>query len=154
MMDAAGLLFEAFSNSEEAGAEVITIDWCLEDDSVKVTVRDNGRGNFPPACFEEGVSDKGDNRGRGLYLIKEADQGAWLKRIDGWSVLSYRLPLKSRGSLAEVLPFLFSRSLSAFTYSKGGVIARVERDKLEELYGRLDSVRALSSMKKLFLEFD
>ncbi len=154
MMDAAELLFEAFSNSEEAGAEVITIDWDLEEDSVKVTVRDNGRGNCLPDCFEKGVSDKGPNRGRGLYLIKEADKGAWLRRIDGWSVLCYQMPLEAAGFIKEVLPFLFARSLSAFTYHKCKAVTRVERSKLEELYGRLDSVKALSGMKKLFLKFD
>jgi len=153
-MNLTDLVYEGVRNSLEAGASRVFVNWRVEKERIYVEVADDGRGDFPPDCFQKGVSDKGEKRGRGLYLIKSADPNARLERKGGVTLLTFSAGKSLEGDLASYLPYLFSLGLTEFNFLEDGKVTRIERKQLLGLYKNLESVKALSGMKKLFGMFD
>ncbi len=85
------LILEAVENSREAGAESIDIDVDLKSGKFFIKVIDDGVSPIPENPFCDGVTTKGEKRGRGLALIKERDRSASLDRCNGKTVLAFSL---------------------------------------------------------------
>lgn len=69
------LLDNALEAVENSQPKHITIDFSWEDDRLLISVEDNGKGidsAEQEKIFEQGYSTKGDNRGVGLYLVKQS----------------------------------------------------------------------------------
>ena len=150
-------LFEAVANSLEAGANRIVIDYKRYQEFVDITVTDDGEG-FSCDVFSKGVSAKGKNRGNGLFLLKEKALSCSIKRENSFTTLFYRMRLAESSPLSEVLPFIFSYADNEvaieFAFCSEVLNERISSDALKVEFGTLNSVRALSALKKRFSMFD
>ena len=111
-MDCLDFLFEALSNSLEAGALDIALTFAWNDGLICVTVEDDGECGDLERAFEKGFSTKAGH-GMGLSLLKDECPDARLERNDGRTKLSYSFPPERGGRLSEVLPFLVQKASSA-----------------------------------------
>ena len=150
-------LFEAVANSLEAGAKEITIEYKDHPGVTDITVTDDGEG-FDCDVFSKGISTKGENRGNGLFLLKERADSCFIKRDSGYTTLSYRLKKEKGDLLSEVLPFIFSyaddKAVIKFVYYSKVINESICSVELKEEFGSLTSVKALSALKKRFSMFD
>ena len=90
MHDTADLVLEAVVNSVEAGAESISVLIRLEDGQVHARIEDDGSYSLIGDPFGEGITTKGEGRGRGLHIIKEQSEGRCrLTRGKGITVLEF-----------------------------------------------------------------
>ena len=157
-MDVEDFLFEGVKNSIEAGCGSIVLSYREEDDEVHVRIGDDGKYEGGRDVFASGCSTKGDNRGRGLSLLKSVCPDAALERKDGCTFLSYSYPLKLKTGLSSVLPFLFSMCFA----SSVSLSVNIVRDGISRTFtsremaqkGPLDRSGSIIRMKRDFEFFD
>lgn len=154
MHEGVDFLFEATANSIEAKATKVVIFYCVGQETIRVKVVDNGGGIKVESPFEDGSSDKGKGRGRGLYLLKKLDEGASLEEENGFTVLAFTLKRGGEGKLSSVLPYLFSRVDLTFVYTREGKVILYRTLDLENAYGSLGRAGALAGMKQQFSRID
>ncbi len=154
MHEGVDFLFEAVTNSIEAGCSKVVIFYNVGETLIRIKVVDNGGEIKAESPFKEGASSKGEARGRGLYLLSLTDPGASLEKQNGFTVLSFTLERGKEGNLASVLPYLFGRTDLTFVYTKGGRVSLYRTLELENAYGSLDRAGALARLKRLFSGFD
>lgn len=147
MHDLGDLILEAVVNSEEAGADSVSITLNQIGETIEVRVADDGSLKDAGCLFDEGFSTKGNCRGRGLSLIKHADENASLKRVDGKSVLTFKT--RDDGSLdklEDVLFPIFQRlDRTKFLYIKDGkTVLDLERNG-----ERLDTIKDIALFKNI-----
>ncbi len=90
MHDLASLILEGAVNSMEAGADLIDIKIDKRSAFVDVQIQDNGILLESGKWFDLGVSSKGEERGKGLFLIKSIDKNASLEKKDGFTTLRFQ----------------------------------------------------------------
>ena len=90
MHDVSDLVIEAVANSIEAGAERIAVSIAIADGVVNARISDNGVFTLEGNPFREGITTKGEGRGRGLHIIYERSEGRCrLTRGDGITELEF-----------------------------------------------------------------
>lgn len=136
-------LFEAVRNSYEAGAGHVEVSIELVDGVAKASVLDDGHFECTDDCFREGVSTKGEGRGKGLYLLKCTCPDARIEHGPGWTLLSYSFPYDGSG-LITVVPFLLSDGIDCFKW-QGELF---ERCVLEKLYGDASTSGFIAGVKQ------
>lgn len=150
-------LFEAVTNSLEAGAREITIEYSDYSQFLDITVTDDGKG-FSGNVFASGFSTKGEGRGKGLYLLKQCADSVDIKREKSLTKLSYRIKKEENDYISEVLPFIFSyvsdKASIVFIFHSKELNESVCSSDLIKEFGSLNSVKALSTLKKRFSVFD
>lgn len=152
-MDAPDFLYEGVKNSIEAGCTEIDAI-VRSSDHIEVTLADNGSAESLACAFEEGVSSRGDGRGKGLFLLKRECPDAELKRADGKTVLSFSFP-EQECSWSQTLAFIFSLCQSHGVRFTADMDGRVIRQKeVESRYGNLSNAHALALMKREFGLYD
>ncbi len=157
-MDVEDFLFEGVKNGIEAGCTRIILTYREENDEVQVNVLDDGKYESGCDVFAPGCSSKGDNRGRGLSLLKNVCADAVLEKKGGYTCLSYSYPLKLKTKLSNVVPFLFSMcfassvSLSVNIFKNG--MSYVYRSEEMADKGPLDRSSSITRMKRDFEFFD
>lgn len=126
------LILEAVENSREAGAQTICVV-VEESDAYHVQVIDDGVSPIPENPFDDGVSTKGEKRGRGLALIKERDRSASLNRCNGKTVLAFRSV--NDNSLEELehalLPIFMGPGNIEFSYCRNNRKFHLDSAELE-----------------------
>ena len=66
------MVYEAVKNSFEAGASKVEVEVDSSDGLIHFSIDDDGDGKFPDDPFSLDVSTKGENRGKGLFFIRES----------------------------------------------------------------------------------
>ena len=136
MHDLGELILEGVANSLEAGASFVSIKLEKKGESFEVDIQDNGILLEGKDFFSSGFSTKGENRGKGLSLIRLADNKARLYREDGYTILSFKT--KDDGSLdalEDVLFPIFQFDIAIlFSYIvEGKELLRLSKERGEEL---------------------
>ncbi len=135
MHDVSSLLLEAVANSAEAGAGHISLQVRFREGEIEARIEDDGYGSVVSNPFREGITTKGEGRGRGLHIIRERTGGRCrLTRGEGITVLEFSA--EDDGSfdrLDEALLPLFNLDKSiTVTIEKGGRAFTVSRALLTE----------------------
>ena len=127
------LIVEAVANSREALSKTISIEVESSMGRVSVKVIDDGVSPIPEDPFGYGISTKGENRGKGLALIKERDRAASLDRCNGMTVLAFSS--EDDGSLEDLehalLPVFLGEGKIEFSYRRGGGLFHLSSEELE-----------------------
>lgn len=147
-MDDEDLILEGVKNSIEAGA--INIDIYIDGNAFAVA--DDGILSEVPD-FKAGHSSKGERRGRGLFLLKEATGGRCsIEKEDGKTVLRGVFAVELRAE--EVIPFCFNLtgSLTYHSMRDGHELYRLDKHALEDM--GIDPSRAsdIARLKKIIRE--
>lgn len=132
-MEKADLLLEAAKNSLEAGASNLVID-VDEEAATTIVFYDDGCGSWVEDPFSEGTSSKGEDRGRGLYLIGRDSRSADLKRIGEWTSLTIEFDRLLPSSVyVSVLPAIFNLDMNVvFLRNRNGRrLYSLEKDDLD-----------------------
>ena len=135
MHDTADLVIEAVMNSIEAGAGNILVTIHIDEGMVNTRVEDDGLYTLIGDPFGEGVTTKGEGRGRGLSIIKEKTDGRCrLTRGDGMTVLEFSI--EDDGSFCRLdealLPLLGLDAGITVRIRKGEREIVISRSLLEE----------------------
>lgn len=136
MHDLGELILEGVVNSLEAGSSFVSIKLEKMEECFWVDIQDNGTLLEGKDFFSSGFSTKGENRGRGLSLIRLADNEARLYREDGYTILSFKVGDDgSLDALEEVLFPIFQFDIAIlFSYIvEGKEVLRLSKEKGEEL---------------------
>ncbi|MGN0907641.1 MAG: ATP-binding protein [Bullifex sp.] len=149
-------LTEAVMNSIEARASSIVIECIVEREYVFISVKDNGEGLKCSDAFGDGVSTRGNGRGRGLYLLKTAAEDADIRDTGSGTLLRFRFKKGKMGYLSSVLPYVFSFAgvSVSFTMKRGSQIFTLESEGLEKELGELSRVGAIAEIRKKSLKAD
>ena len=127
------LILEAVENSRDSQAKAISIEVESRLGRVEVKVVDDGVSPIPENPFGYGVSTKGDDRGRGLALIKERDRSASLDRCNGMTVLAFAS--EDDGSLEDLehalLPVFLGEGKIEFSWRRGDRVFHLSSKELE-----------------------
>ncbi len=99
-MDLSDLVYEAVKNSFEAGASKVEVEVDSSDGLIHFSIDDDGDGKFPDDPFSLNVSTKGENRGKGLFFIRESSIDASISRSGGKTHLRFFL----KGSAEDFKP--------------------------------------------------
>ena len=90
MHDVSDLVMEAVANSIEAGAGNIAVRVEIGQGLVNARIADDGEYTLSGNPFQEGITTKGEGRGRGLHIIYERSEGRCrLTRGDGITELEF-----------------------------------------------------------------
>ncbi len=145
-------LIEAVMNSIEASAGKIVIKCTVLPDSVSFDVEDDGDGIKCGDVFGEGVSTKGNGRGRGLYLLKKTALEAAVMSNGEGTCLSMRLAKEDLGLLSDVLPIIFTHAddgvAVTFTMRRGNEVFTLDSDELKKEFGVLSRVSSIAEIRK------
>lgn len=145
------LILEAVENSRDAGAWNIAIVLTESGSGIKAEVIDDGVSPIPENPFGLGVSTKGENRGRGLALIKERDRSASLDRCNGRTVLAFESVNDNSFEELEhaLIPIFNGKGNIEFSYRSNGREFHLDSAELERGNAVPQNSRSIAAFKAI-----
>lgn len=135
MHDTSDLVLEAVNNSIEAGADRISVLIKLDNGKVQARIEDDGSYELIGNPFGEGITTKGEGRGRGLYIINNHSHGdCRLTRGDGITVLEFTAEDDGSFDMLDeaLLPILGLEASITVRIFKNDREIMIDRDFLEK----------------------